>query len=36
MQTWMWIVIGLTSGSVVLGVLVVLAAIIASHNRSAQ
>ncbi len=36
MQTWMWIVIGLTSGSVVLGALVVLAAIIANHNRSVQ
>ena len=32
MQNWMWIVVGLTSGGLVLGTLVILMAIVASRS----
>jgi len=32
MQNWMWIVIGLTSGGLVVGILVILMAIAASRS----
>jgi hypothetical protein len=32
MQNWMWIVVGLTSGGLVVGALVILLAMAASHS----
>lgn len=36
MQNWMWIDIGVTSGAVVVGVIIVLLAVMVSHGRANQ